>query len=47
MCLSLWVIDKWEKFNKTSLPGKEKLYSNLNMKDTIDADYMHAKRVWK
>ena len=47
MYLSLWVIDEWEKFNKTSLPGKKKLYSNLNMKDAIDADYMHAKRVWK
>ena len=45
MYLSLSVIDEWEKFNKTSLPGKKKLYSNLNMKDAIDADYMHAKRV--
>ena len=32
-------MDKWGKFNETSLPEKEELYSNLNMKDA-DADYM-------
>ena len=26
---------------------KEEFYSNLNMKDITDADYMHAKRVCK
>ena len=40
-------MDKWEKFNETSLPGKEEFYSNLNMEDIADADYMHAKRVCK
>ena len=29
----------WEKFNETSLPGKEDLYSYLNMEDITDADY--------
>ena len=38
---------KWEKFNETSLPGKEEFYSNLNREDIADADYMHAKRVCK
>ena len=38
---------EWEKFNETSLPQKEEFRSNLNMKDTTDADYMHAKRVCK
>ena len=38
---------EWEKFNETSLPEKEELYSNLNMEDITDADYMHAKRVCK
>ena len=33
-------MDKWGKFNETSLPEKEELYSNLNMKDITDADYM-------
>ena len=32
-------MDKSEKFNETSLPEKEELYSNLNMKDA-DAGYM-------
>ena len=32
-------MDKWGKFNETSLPEKEELYSNLNMKDA-DADYI-------
>ena len=40
-------IDDWEKFNETILPEKEKIYSNLNMEDITDADYMHAKRVCK
>ena len=40
-------IDDWEKFNETSLPEKEDFYSQLNMEDITDADYMHAKRVCK
>ena len=38
-------MDEWEKFNETSLPEIEEFYSNLNMEDITDADYMHAKRV--
>ena len=37
----------WEKFNETSLPEKEDSYSNLDMEDITDADYMHVKRVCK
>ena len=40
-------MDVWEKFNKPSLPEKEEFYSNLNIEVIRDADYMHAKRVWK
>ena len=36
---------EWEKFNEILLPEKEVFYSNLNMEDVTDADYMHAKRV--
>ena len=36
-----------EKFNETSLPEKDNFYIHLNMEDITDADYMHAKRVWK
>ena len=36
-------MDDWEKFNETTLPKKEEFYSNLNMEDITDADYMlHA-----
>ena len=40
-------MDEWEKFNETSLPDKEEFYSNLNIEDVTDADYMHAKRAYK
>ena len=39
-------MNKWKKFNETLLP-KEEFYSNLNMEDFTNADYMHAKRVGK
>ena len=39
-------MDNWKKFNET-LSEKEEFYSNLNMEDITDADYMHAKRVCK
>ena len=29
------------------MPEKEELYSNLNIEDITDADYIHAKRVCK
>ena len=40
-------MDEWEKFIVTTLPEKEEFYSNLNMKDITDANYMHAKKVRK
>ena len=40
-------MDDLEKVNATTLPEKEKFYSNLNMKDITDADYLHLKRVCK
>ena len=38
-------MDDWESFNETTLPKKGKFYSNLNMEDITDEDYMHGKRV--
>ena len=38
-------MDEWEQFNETSFPKEQEFYSNLNMEDITDADYMHAKRV--
>ena len=40
-------IGNCEKFNKTKLPEKEDFYSNLNMKELTDADYMYGKRICK
>ena len=40
-------MDDLEKFNETTLSGKEDFYSHLNMEDITDADYTHAKRVCK
>ena len=40
-------MDDWEKFDATTLTEKEKFYSNLNMKDIVDADYMQTKRFLK
>ena len=31
-------MDNWERFNETSLPSKESIYSNLNMEDIDDID---------
>ena len=40
-------MDSWERFDETSLPDKEALYSNLNMEDITDVDHRHAKRTFK
>ena len=40
-------MDVWEKFNETTLLEKEEFYTNLNMEDITDTDYMHVKRVCK
>ena len=34
-------ISDWEKFNETSLPGKEVFYSHVNMED-ITEQIMHV-----
>ena len=39
--------DDWNKFNQTSLHGKEDFYRHLNMKNITDADYAPAKKVCK
>ena len=37
----------WERFDETSLPDKETLYSELNLEDITDKDYGHVQKVWK
>ena len=39
-------MDNWERFNETSLPNKESIYSNLNMEDIDDIDYRHGNNVF-
>ena len=39
-------MDSWEKFDETTLPPKDVLYSNLNLEDISDEDYAHAQKVW-
>ena len=40
-------MDEWKKFNETSLPEKEDVYSHLNIEDITDADYAYGKRICK
>ena len=39
-------MDSWERFNETSLPSKKSFYSELNLEDISDKDYLHAQKVW-
>ena len=39
-------MDIWERFNGTSLPPKKSLYSELNLEDISDEDYLHGQKVW-
>ena len=45
--LLLQKMDNWERFNETLLLEKEDFHIHLNIKDVIDADYAHGKRVCK
>ena len=38
-------MDDRDKFNETTLPEKEEFYSNLNMEDITDPDYMNVRRL--
>ena len=38
-------MDSWEKFDETTLPPKEAFYSNLNLEDISDEDYIHAQKL--
>ena len=40
-------MDSWQRFDETSLPDKESIYSNLNMEDITDVDYRHGKTVFE
>ena len=36
--------DSWQRFNKTLLPEKKEIHSDLTIKDNKDADYRHTKK---
>ena len=40
-------MDNWERFNETLLPNKKAFYSNLNMEDITDTDYIHANKAFR
>ena len=39
-------MDSWDKFNETVLLPKKAFYSNSNLEDISDEDYLHAQKVW-
>ena len=39
-------MNSWERFNEISLPPKKSFYSELNLEDISDKDYLHAQKVW-
>ena len=39
-------MDGWKKFEETSLPLKDAIYSRLNIKGISDQDYERAQQVW-
>ena len=40
-------MDSCKRFDETFLANKETFYSNLNMEDIPDVDYVHAKKYGK
>ena len=40
-------MDSWERFNETSLPPKKSFYSELNLEDISDKDYLYAQKVFE
>ena len=39
-------MDSWEKFDETVLPPKKAFYSNLNLQNISDEDYVHVQKIW-
>ena len=39
-------MDRWKKFDETTLPAKEAFYSSLNLENIGCEDYLHAQKVW-
>ena len=39
-------MDSWEKIDETELPPKRDFYSNLNLENINNEDYIHTQKVW-
>ena len=39
-------MDSWGRFNEASLSPKKSFYSELDLEDISDKDYLHAHKVW-
>ena len=40
-------MDSWERFNEISFPPKKSFFSELNLEDLSNKDYLHAQKVWE
>ena len=40
-------MDSWERFDETSLPNKKAFYSELNLEEITDKDYIDAEKVFE
>ena len=40
-------MDSWQIFDETSLPNKKAFYSELNLEDITDKEYVHAQKVFE
>ena len=40
-------MDSWERFDETSLPDKKAFYSEFDLENITDEDYIHSQKVFK
>ena len=40
-------MNSWEKFAETSLPDKNAFYSEFNLEEITNEDYIHARKVFE
>ena len=40
-------MNNWKRFNETSLPDRKAFYSELNLEEITDKDYIHAPKIFK
>ena len=40
-------MDSWERFDETRLPNKKAFYSELNLEDITDEDYIYVQKIFE